>query len=62
MRDKGYNARQSVFSASMTPEQRDLVARRTKPFLDSVGVEKPLPVLLAEAYLQGMRDAVEAMP
>lgn len=45
----------------LTPEMRDLLRRRTSPFLDSVGIERPLPFLLEEAYLQGMRDAVQAM-
>lgn len=45
----------------LTAEQRDFLRRRTRPFLDSVGVERPLPFLLEEAYLQGMRDAAQTM-
>lgn len=48
-------------SFKLTPEMRDFLRRRTFPFLDSVGVERPLPFLLEEAYLQGVRDAVQAM-
>jgi hypothetical protein len=44
----------------MTPELRDFLRRRTMPFLDSVGVERPLNLLLEEAYLQGMKDAIQA--
>lgn len=43
----------------LTPEMRDLIARRTAPFLDTHGCQKPLTHLLQEAYLQGMTDAVE---
>jgi len=39
----------------------DLIHRRIKPFLDSVGMNKSLEHLLAEAYLQGMKDAVQTM-
>ncbi len=42
-------------------EMRSLIERRTRPFLDSVGIERPIAWLLQEAYLQGLRDAVEAM-
>lgn len=45
----------------MTPEQRDLLRRRTVPFLDSIGVDRPLSFILEEVYLQGMRDAVQTM-
>lgn len=44
----------------LTPAMRDLIARRTAPFLDTHGCQKPLTHLLQEAYLQGMTDAVEA--
>lgn len=42
-------------------EMQSLVERRTRPFLDSVGIERPIAVLLQEAYMQGLRDAVDAM-
>lgn len=45
----------------LTPEMRDFLRRRTRPFLDSNGVERSLPFLLEEAYLQGLRDAVQTM-
>lgn len=45
----------------MTPELKDLIRRRTRPFLDSIGIDRPVSFLLEEAYLQGMQDAVDAM-
>jgi hypothetical protein len=42
-----------------TPAQLDLIRRRTLGFLHH-GLHRPLDVLLAEAYLQGIRDAVDA--
>lgn len=47
--------------ATMTPEFLDLIRRRTMPFLDRNGLSRPLPFLLEEAYLQGMKDAAQAM-
>lgn len=44
-----------------TPEQREFLSRRTRPFLDAVGINRPITVLLQEAYLQGVRDAVDSM-
>lgn len=43
-----------------TPDQRDFLHRRTIPFLRH-GTHFSLEHLLQETYLQGMRDAVEAM-
>jgi hypothetical protein len=43
----------------LSPELTDLVRRRTVPFLDNVGLTRPLSDLLAEAYLQGLKDAVQ---
>jgi hypothetical protein len=54
-----YTARHHTLHIS--PEIGDLVRRRTMPFLDNVGLTRPLNSLLAEAYLQGMKDAVAAM-
>jgi hypothetical protein len=45
----------------LTPEQADLLRRRTMPFLDSVGMGKPVSHLLQEAYVQGLRDAMDAL-
>jgi hypothetical protein len=45
----------------LTPELRAFLRRRTAPFLDSVGLDRPLTFLLEEVYLQGMRDAVQTM-
>lgn len=42
-------------------EMQSLVERRTRPFLDNVGIERPIAVLLQEAYLQGLRDALQAL-
>lgn len=43
---------------AFTPEQRDLLTRRTLPFLKN-GTHYSLEHLLKEAYLQGIRDALE---
>jgi hypothetical protein len=53
-----YTARHS--DLKLSPDITDLVRRRTMPFLDNVGLTRPLSDLLAEAYLQGMKDAVQA--
>ena len=46
----------------LTPEMIDLMARRTRPFLDHVGLmSMPISKLLQEAYLQGLTDGVDAM-
>ena len=45
----------------ITEEMRSLISRRTRPFLDSVGIDRPLTMLLQEVYLQGITDAVDAM-
>jgi len=46
----------------MTAEMRDFLRRRTMPFLDANGLTtRPLNFVLEEVYLQGMRDAVQAM-
>jgi hypothetical protein len=42
-------------------EVADLADRRTRPFIDHAGIDRPLTVLMQEAYLQGIRDAVQAM-
>jgi hypothetical protein len=55
-----YRARLMKPELRMTPDQADLVRRRTMPFLDSNGMTRPLSALLAEAYMQGMRDASDA--
>lgn len=39
-------------------ELADLARRRTEPFLDSVGMGKPLATLMQEAYFQGIKDAI----
>ena len=44
----------------LSPEQADMVRRRTQPFLEWDGLStRPLSVLLQEAYLQGFKDAVQ---
>lgn len=45
----------------MTPEMKDFLRRRTMPFLNDMGADRPLSLLLEEVYLQGMKDAVQAM-
>ena len=44
-----------------SPEFMNFLHRRTEPFLDKVGLDKPITHLLQEAYLQGIKDAVEVM-
>lgn len=44
-----------------TPEMRDFLRRRTMPFLDNIGLTRSLSFVLEEVYLQGLRDATEAM-
>ena len=45
----------------LTPEVRDFLRRRTMPFLNDTGIDRPLSFVLEEVYLQGMRDAVQTM-
>ena len=45
----------------LTREMQGLVWRRTAPFLDRIGMTKSLEHLLAEAYMQGMKDARTAL-
>lgn len=47
-----------IGATRLNAEQRDLIRRRTAPFV-IYGTEKPLQVLLAECYLQGCRDTLE---
>lgn len=42
-------------------EMRELIRRRVLPFLDSVGIDRPISFVLEEVYLQGMRDALQAI-
>jgi len=45
-----------------TPEDMDIIRRRTEPFMDSFSLgHRPIGVLIGEAYVQGLRDAAEAM-
>jgi hypothetical protein len=39
----------------------DFLRRRTMPFLDGNGMDRPLSTVLQEAYLQGIRDAVDIL-
>jgi len=62
------NRRQQQYTASLpkkpvsyTQDQLDFLERRTIPFLNWSGIRKPISHLLQEAYLQGVRDAVEAL-
>lgn len=41
----------------LSSEQRDLAYRRSRPFLDK-GAHLPLEHLLAEAWVQGVRDCL----
>lgn len=46
---------------TMSPEWRDLLRRRTLPFMNHGGLQRPLAFVLEEVYLQGMRDALQAV-
>lgn len=56
-----YTAFSGDDSLKLSGEYLSVVQRRTLPFLDSIGLQKPLAHLLCEAYLQGVKDAVETM-
>lgn len=48
-------------SLPLTAEMRDLMRRRTMPFLDVIGLQTvPIAHILQEAYLQGLSDACDA--
>jgi hypothetical protein len=40
---------------------RDVIERRVTPFLDNIGLGKPITHVMGEAYIQGMRDALECI-
>lgn len=50
-----------VTNLSVAAPYVDLAFRRTLPFMDRVGLAKPLNQILAECYVQGFKDAVEGM-
>ena len=58
---KGYIASMPKPAKHLPPEFRDLVLRRTLPFIEQRGSRYSLEHLMGEAYLQGMRDAVAVM-
>lgn len=61
MKRESYHARvTSSDDVGRTPEMRDLALRRTRPFLDR-GIHLSLEHLMQEAYVQGIRDAVQVM-
>lgn len=43
----------------LSAEEKDFLRRRTLPFFDRAGLDRPISHLLQEAYLQGLRDAVD---
>ena len=46
----------------MPQEFRDFAQRRVMPFIDSISIQtRPLVLIMSEVYLQGIRDAVDAM-
>lgn len=55
-----YTAKLPKGRERFTAEQRDLLSRRTQPFLAKRGTGYPLDHLMQEAYLQGIRDAIQA--
>lgn len=58
-REPEYKARMSRPQPKLSREMRVLIRRRTKPYLDSVGMDYSLQHLMEEAYLQGLRDAAQ---
>ena len=45
-----------------TSEMLDLMERRVGPFMDKLGLQtRPLSHLMQEAYLQGIKDACDAL-
>lgn len=57
MRDK-YTAKEPKDPLVMTPEMADVVHRRVMPFLRN-GTHYSIEHLMTEAYLQGLRDAIQ---
>lgn len=61
MRREQYHASNRQ-SPTFTPEMLDFLGRRTRPFLDAAGLDtRTVLHLMQEAYLQGIRDAVEVL-
>ncbi len=61
MKRESYHARVTgLGDVTRTPEMRDLALRRTRPFLDR-GTHLSIEHLMQEAYIQGLRDAVQVM-
>jgi len=58
---KQYTASLPKKPVSFTQDQLDFLERRTTPFLNWSGIRKPISHLLQEAYLQGVRDAVDVL-
>lgn len=58
-RKDGYILR--ISTDKYTPEQVEFLRRRTLPFLDVSGLDKPIWHLLQEAYLQGLKDATDVL-
>lgn len=56
----GYQASLPKKPVPLSVEQRDFLYRRTTPFLNRVE-DYSIGHLLQEAYLQGLRDAVDVM-
>jgi len=51
-----------TYTMKLEPEYRDLIARRTMPFLDHYGASiMPLSEILRDCYLQGVKDALQVM-
>ena len=51
-----------VGSHKISRELDDLARRRTQSFLDSIGLDsRPISSVLREAWLQGVKDAHEAL-
>lgn len=62
---RGYVATASWKSHEACPftaEMLDLIRRRTEPFLDNIGLQTtPLAHIVQEVYLQGLKDAIDAL-
>ena len=61
MTKKPRKYRTRLFALKMTPTVVKFIRRRIDPFLDTVGMQKPLSVLMMEAYMLGMSDTLDIL-
>jgi len=61
MTKKPRKYRTRLTTLKMTPAVVKFIRRRISPFLDTVGMQKPLSVLMMEAYMLGMSDTLDVL-